>query len=415
MTAAAELATHLTGEYPPWWKGRKFVTPIRAWTGAETNEASRDIVQLALLGPEGAHGTGWIPLDKIVEVKYRQAGVPNVVDTIKVRHKSGGVSDVTLKTYDQGRAKWQGTSKHVVWLDEEPPQDIYTEAQTRTLDVKGMILLTFTPLKGASQVVKKFLAGGDGLFKKNVTWEDAPHLDKTEMARLAASYPEWERDTRTKGIPIMGSGLVYPIDEKQIRIEPFEIPAHFARITGIDFGWDHPAAVSHIAWDRDQDIIYVTKTWRERNAILPVLGAAIKSCGPYPVAWPHDGMKAADPKTGKPMKDLLKSEGILMTRDSARYDDKIGGSQPRDPIVHDILQRMRTGRFKVFSTCSEFFEELRMYHREDGRIVAVDDDTISSVHYAVMMKRKAMMSVVRGPKHRQRRQIVGGLHGRQTA
>ena len=106
---AAEMACHLTGEYPVWWRGKKFEHPIDAWCGSESSEASRDVVQNALLGPEGSHGTGWIPASRLAgKVKYRQAGVADVAEMIYVRHKAGGYSSCSLKTYEQGRSKWQG-------------------------------------------------------------------------------------------------------------------------------------------------------------------------------------------------------------------------------------------------------------------------------------------------------------------
>lgn len=403
--AAAEIAIHCTGEYPEWWGGRKFSKAIAVWTGAVTNEASRDIIQAALLGDP--HGTGWIPKDKLGKVSYRQAGVSEVVDTIKVRHKSGGRSAITLKTYDQGRQKWQGTSQHVVWLDEEPKQDIYTEAITRCLDVKGVVMLTFTPLLGASDVVRHFTTGGPGIYVKNVTWDDAPHLDKDERERLSMSYPDWERDTRTKGVPMLGSGAVYPVGEESIKIHPIDIPSHWPRIAGLDIGWDHPTAVAWIAWDRDADVIYVYDHFRETNALLSTVASAIKKRGHWiPVAWPHDAIKA-DPRSGKPFFRLYKDEGVRMIKDSARYDKDIGGGQPREPVVAEILERMKTGRFKVFSTCQPLFEEMRMYHRDDGKIVAKHDDLISAVHYAVMMKRKAQTNVAFIPVPKYTRPIVG--------
>ena len=48
---------------------------------------------------------------------------------------------------------------------------------------------------------------------------------------------------RSKGIPMIGSGLVFPIDEDTLACEPFIIPNHYARIAAIDFGYDHPTAV----------------------------------------------------------------------------------------------------------------------------------------------------------------------------
>lgn len=166
QTACAEVAIHMTGLYPPWWEGIRFKKPVSVWTGCESNELSKDIVQFGLLGPEGEHGTGWLPKSTLGKVTYRQSGVKEVVDTIKVHHVSGGLSTVTLKTYHAGkgepsRRQWQGTSRDLIWLDEEPPPELYTEALTRILDSNGRLMLTFTPLQGATSVVNHFINGAD--------------------------------------------------------------------------------------------------------------------------------------------------------------------------------------------------------------------------------------------------------------
>lgn len=157
---AMETAMHLTGRYPDWWPGRRYDRPVRWWAGSDTTETTRDTVQTNLLGPpadEEQWGSAAIPKDAIVSVDRRQ-GVANAVDTILVQHASGGVSTLGFKSYDQGRQKWQGAVRDGVWLDEEPPLDIYTEALTRTNTVEdGMIYLTFTPLLGMSEVVHMFL------------------------------------------------------------------------------------------------------------------------------------------------------------------------------------------------------------------------------------------------------------------
>jgi phage terminase large subunit-like protein len=155
-----ETACHLTGIYPEWWPGRRYNRPVRWWAGSDTTETTRDTVQTNLMGPpanEEAWGTGAIPADTIVET-FRRQGVANALDTVLVRHVSGGISELGFKSYDQGRQKWQGAVRDGIWLDEEPPMDIYTEAMTRTNTVDdGMIYLTFTPLLGMSEVVHLFL------------------------------------------------------------------------------------------------------------------------------------------------------------------------------------------------------------------------------------------------------------------
>lgn len=158
---AAEMAMHLTGLYPDWWEGRRFETPINAWAGGDTSETTRDNVQNLLVGPPADQeewGTGSIPGDLILETHPRR-GIANALDTIVVKHVSGGKSYLGFKSYDQGRKKWQGPSKHVVWFDEEPPMDVYMEGLTRTNATEGLAYMTFTPLMGMSEVVHMFLEG----------------------------------------------------------------------------------------------------------------------------------------------------------------------------------------------------------------------------------------------------------------
>jgi len=152
-----ETALHLTGKYPDWWEGRRFSDPVDCWAAGDTGETTRDIIQFALMGPIGQLGTGLVPGDDIVGEPSKRAGISGAMDIAKVRHVSGGISQVGFKSYDQGRKKFQGTAKHVVWLDEEPPMDVYTECLTRTMTVDGMTLCTFTPLEGATDVAMMFL------------------------------------------------------------------------------------------------------------------------------------------------------------------------------------------------------------------------------------------------------------------
>lgn len=164
---AYETTLHLTGLYPKWWEGRRFSRPVRAWVAGDTRTTTRDIVQQALLGIGGEGGagdlgTGMIPGDNIVGKPTPMQGVPGGVDTVMVRHTSGGNSLLQFKSYDQGRRTFQGTQKDVVWVDEEPPIDVYEEAMLRLTatapgEESGLMLCTFTPLLGLSAVALKFL------------------------------------------------------------------------------------------------------------------------------------------------------------------------------------------------------------------------------------------------------------------
>jgi len=159
-----ELTAHLTGRYPGWWTGRRFTRPIRAWAAGKTRETTRDIVQATLMGElvktatgrKFFDGTGVIPADAFGNMSFRSGG-SDLLDTIKIRHASGGWSSLGFKSYEQGRGAFEGTAQHAIWLDEEPPEDVYGECLIRTATTNGIIMLTFTPLEGLSEVVMQFL------------------------------------------------------------------------------------------------------------------------------------------------------------------------------------------------------------------------------------------------------------------
>jgi hypothetical protein len=77
--------------------------------------------------------------------------------------------------------------------------------------------------------------------------------------------------------------------------------------------------------------------------------------------------------------------------------------------ILEMLERMQTGRFKVFRNLSDWFEEYRLYHRKDGLIVKLIDDLMSATRYAVMMKRFA--EVERGQREASRPIVRGGWMG----
>jgi len=410
-SAAAEAAMHATGLYPDWWEGRRFEKETLGWVGSVTNEASRDIVQKELLGGLGEElGSGLIPKHLIVgKPQPRQAGISGVIDRVKVRHSSGGISTIVFKSYDQGWRKWQGTAPDWVWLDEEPDastsneQKIYSEALTRVLSSRGIIMVTFTPLLGKTELVEHFMDAepGSGVWLGTATWEDAPHLDRTERERMLKSYPAHERETRAMGVPMMGEGRVFTVPEDSIVVQPFEIPRHWARICGIDYGIDHPAAGAWLAYDRDTDTVYLYDCYKESGQTAAYHAARLN--GPnnknhwIPVAGPHDGMNR-EKSGGLALAESYRRHGVNMLPYTAHYKPRAGdnpklGPQATEPIVDEILDRMLTGRFKVFANCGPWLDEFRFYHRKDGKLVATKDDALKASFYGLMMLRYARTNV----------------------
>ncbi len=230
-----------------------------------------------------------------------------------------------------------------------------------------------------------------------MTIEDVDHYTSEQKAQIIASYPEHEREARAKGIPTMGSGRVFPVSEELITTDDQAIPPHWAQIVGLDFGWDHAFAAVNLAWDRDADVVYVTKVFRQRHSTPVIHAAAIRPWGDWiPCAWPHDGYQH-DKGSGIQLADLYRQQGLTLLDEHATHPE---GGFGIEAGLMQMLDMMQTGRFKVFRSLNDWFEEFRLYHRDEGRVVKEFDDIMSATRIGVMMLRFARTA----PKHERRNQ-----------
>jgi len=386
LAAGMETAMHLTGQYPEKWPGRHWGRPVVGWAAGVTGESTRDNPQRILLGRTGALGTGAIPKDCIIDTSASR-GLADAVDTIHVRHTSGGVSILQLKSYEKGREKWQGETLDFVWFDEEPDEDIYTEGLTRTNATGGMTFITFTPLKGITGVVRRFIIDhSPGTHYVQMTIDDAAHYTAEQRDAIISSYKSHERDARIRGIPQLGSGRVFPVNQDDLTVDAFPIPEHWPQIGGLDFGWDHPSAAARLAWDRDNDILYVTAVHRAREQTPVMFSASVKPWGAWlPWAWPHDGLQH-DKGSGEQLAAQYRAQGLNLIKVRATFEN---GTNGLEAGVAEMLDRMQTGRLQVFAHLADWFEEFNLYHRKEGLIVTLNDDLMSATRYAMMMRRFA--------------------------
>lgn len=392
LAGGNEAAYHATGLYPADWNGIRFEKPIVGWACGVTGETVRDSVQKILVGrvqDVDGIGTGSIPKSKLILPLVKSSGVRDLLDHIAVKHVTGGQSLIFLKSYASGREKFQAETIDWIWFDEEPEEEIYSEGLTRTNNGQNgqCAWLTYTPIQGMTKVSYKFYSDPhDNQHLTIMTIDDVDHYTDEEKAAIIQSYPDHERDARVKGIPSLGSGRVFPVADRVISIDPIPIPDWWPRIKGLDFGWDHPNGLACCAWDRENDVWYVYDAHREREELVSTFASAINHRKDWiPVAWPHDALKH-DPRSGIRMAQLYADEGVNMLEERATFED---GTNSVEPGNFEMLDRMRTGRFKVFNTLPEWFEEFRLYHRKDGKLVKLRDDLLSATRYALMMKRFA--------------------------
>ncbi|MGH7175306.1 MAG: terminase large subunit domain-containing protein [Minisyncoccia bacterium] len=402
---AFEVACHLTGRYPKWWNGRRFSKPVRCWVAGETSLAVRDTIQKKLCGEPGViseFGKGMIPKSLFTDHPTMSRGVSDAYDTIQVRHTSGGISVLRFKSFEQGRGKFQGETLDFVWTDEECPMEIYTECKARITSTGGFLMGTFTPLKGRTDLVCHFLEDGEpDVGHVTMTLYEGHPPPGEDYATVIRGYPAHERDARVHGIPMLGSGRVFPYPEELIKepsLPPDAIPGHWRKLWAVDFshGGIHPFAAVLLVHDTEADVIHIHHTVKvivkpgDAGGLPSNHAAAMKAVGiMVPVAWPHDGQMTIGGLSARDTASIAaqyRKEGLKMLGKWATFTD---GGFGTEAGIQLLDTRMQNGLLKVGAHCTQWFEEYRNYHRDEGVIVKEKDDLMSATRIGVMQIRSA--------------------------
>lgn len=388
-----EIVCHLTGRYPSWWEGARFEGGLRAWAAGDTRQTTRDIIQQRLLGDWGRFGTGLIPGDDLLRWTANP-GVPEAVGTAWVQHRNAdgrpdGKSRLIFKSYDQGREAFQGTGEDVIWLDEESDEGIRGECILRLMTTNGILMETFTPLRGVTPIVLNYMPNG---YEEGQTvvvgenkalvmagWDDVPHLSETQKAAMRAETPTHLIDARSKGIPSLGSGAIYPLAETEFLVDDFALPSHWPRAYALDVGWNRTAALWG-AMNPEAKIVYLYSEHYRGQAEPPIHAAAIKARGDWIPG-------VIDPASfGRGQSDgeqLIKHyRGLGLDVRPADNDVEAG--------ILAVWQGLSTGTIKVFRSLQNWRMEYRMYRRdENGRVVKENDHLMDDTRYLILsgMKR----------------------------
>ena len=415
IAGCMEMAFHLTGNYPEWFKGHRIeprtnVTSgekeISCWVIGTDTKTVRDSLQAKLVGTVAKEFTdGCIHADLIDRESVIMArGVTGLVDTIYIRHKSGCKAKLQFRSYEQGRGNLQSATVDACYCDEEPPSDIMGEIRARLGATGGFLYMAFTPLSGMTPLVQEFWAHDNpDKFLVCLSAYEALHYSPEKLRKLESKYAglsESERQARMNGIPTMGSGVVFPVDDKDIWFDyDGKVPETWERIGGLDFGrGDHPTAVVWCARDPMTDTVYVydcietiRKSVAENASLMRRRGAWI------PISYPHDlmrdsGVSVSNDKLkqteGYRYKQMYEDEGVTLTPTNAKT---VEGSTKVEVGICEMRQRMLEGRLKVAKHLSEWFKEKQTYrYGEDGKPIKEKDHLLDATRYAIIMLRYAV-------------------------
>ena len=435
ICGCSQDAMDLTGDYPDWYKGKRFNRPVELVCGGINNDKTTKLLQKALIGDpvlkETSWGEGWIAKKYLDPKKMSlKRGVADSYQTVKVKHytdgKYDGLSTLSFQSYEAGKASWMGDTIDIFHLDEEPPMEILEQAGRGCIASGGHIRCTYTPENGQTEVVQKIkkewslhkagwpdVAGED--FEFEVEGEVIPfvtqytlkgkkgHLTKEKVVNASKNFAPYQMKMRMKGIPVLGSGLVFEYSEEIIKCVPLDggIPNSWPRIAAIDFGGiakkSHPSAVVYIALDEDNDVAYVYDCIRLHSAEIADVAARMNARPAWiPVIFPHDGNKEVP--GGSTVAKEYQNYGVNMfhTHFTNPPDENKGegtGGIKIEPGIVAMSNRVKDRRIRVYNTLPEWFEEYRQYHLKDGKIVDREDDLMSATRYAIQSLRHAVKEV----------------------
>lgn len=408
---------HATGLYHlfPWYTGRRFEGPVVIWAASTSADFTRDNIQRHLVGyfnEKDEPAGGIIPRELILNWT-RRSRPANAIDQIWVKHfdqegNQDGTSLIQFKDYSQGYRKFAGGTVHVIHLDEDPIDGrITTECKARFVQTRGIMYYTLTPTEGLTASVKEFwpTPSTPMHYMVQMTLDDCERLTPEQRREIIAAYPEHERECRAKGVPFQGAGAIIPFSETVYVIKPFRLPPNMRYGIGVDFGWSGTAGVG-CAYDARMDTIYVQWEYLQAEQVIAVNVAGIKDLyrrawGPDSdplVFWPHDGEVPQD--DGATLAQQWARCGLRMHSSFSHYlipkdEGKSTRSIDVSSGIEDMINRMQTGRLKIFEGCYQLRTQLQFYHRRTdpmtGRaeIVKKDDHLVDALRQFVMMCRLA--------------------------
>jgi hypothetical protein len=209
-------------------------------------------------------------------------------------------------------------------------------------------------------------------FLIQATWNDCGHLTEEAKLELFQSLPPYQRDARSKGIPVLGSGAIFPIPESDVVLDDFPIPDHWPRCYGFDVGWSRSAA-AFLCLSRDTDTLYVYAEHYRGEAEPVVHAEAIKARGQWIKGAIDPAARGRGQIDGRQLVQMYRDLGLDLTEAENAVESGL----------YELMTRMSSGRFKVFRSCQNWLSEFRMYRRDEkGRVVKTFDHLMDATRYA---------------------------------
>lgn len=370
---------------------RKNKKCVNGWVVSVSRQVQREVAQSKILH--------YLNPDWIVDVcmmEGKKEGYENgIIDYIVIKNLSGLNSKIYFKSADQGREKFQGASLDFVWFDEEPPEDIYYECLMRVFDKKGDIFGTMTPLKGLTWVYNEIYLNDKNnpeVWCENMTWEDNPFLDKSEIELLTSTLSESELESRKYGRFMSSGGLVYSeFDENIHVIEPFDVPLSWQDNISIDPGLNNPLSAHWYAVDYDGNVYVIAEHFEAKKDVV-YHAEKIKEIS-NKLNWHRasNGMISTLIDSAASQRTLAAEKSVV----ELFYDNGILANPKVDKNLFAGISRVKSylknaeGKAKlfIFKTCTNLIREFKGYFWGKGdNPIKKDDHALDELRYYIVSR-----------------------------
>lgn len=206
------------------------------------------------------------------------------------------------------------------------------------------------------------------------TWDDVPHITDAQKKELWDSIPPYQRDARSKGVPQLGSGAIYPIPESEIVVDDFPLPEYWPKAYALDVGWNRTACLWG-AHDRESDIIYLYSEHYRGQAEPAIHAEAVRARG----KWINGVIDPASRGRSQRDGEQLWQDYINLGLNLSFANNSVEAG------IYQVWSRMSSGRLKVFKSLKNWLSEYRIYRRDEkGKIVKENDHLMDTTRYLTL-------------------------------
>jgi phage terminase large subunit-like protein len=305
---AQEVAQYAVADHP--YKALR--PPYEIWCCCPSFDAQEETTQKKLLT--------YIPPKEIEHIDYLRGRI------IKKMHlKNGNI--LSFKSYEQGREKFQGTGKRLIWFDEEPPRDIWEECFVRVEAGQDLdVLLTMTPIKGMTWVYDDIYlnTGNPDLFVSEAGWDDNPWLTESQKQQMSRGLSANAIKVRREGKFVKRVGLVCAWWDRSAHLKDYEsLDRGWTWYEILDGGFSDPSAWLLCGVDNDNNV-HVVSGFRKKRLQAPQIKQLrdIKASG---LTLTRGWIDNDDPRLAKDLQDIgMRLDPVVkQPNDSKSWDETL--------------------------------------------------------------------------------------------